>query len=124
MNIIEKQGAVTRLITAIQNRMLKETWFTSHICKDCQVSMKVDCLKGLPFGYPPSLYRDLFQKSLEFFGDFPLLMLTCCQELRAAVLKAEQVQLQPNEYPARDLNWQHIFSDSVELMDHGGNFRT
>lgn len=36
MNIIEKQGAVTRLITAIQNRMLKETWLTSHICKDYQ----------------------------------------------------------------------------------------
>jgi len=46
MNIIEKQGAVTRLITAIQNRMLKE--------------------------------------------------------LRAAVLKAEQLQLQPNEYPDAD----------------------
>ena len=26
MNIIEKQGAVTRLATAIQNRMLKVSW--------------------------------------------------------------------------------------------------
>lgn len=42
MNIIEKQGAVTRLITAIQNRMLKETSLTAHICKDSQVSKKID----------------------------------------------------------------------------------
>lgn len=31
MNIIEKQGAVTRLATAIQNRMLKETGEQKHV---------------------------------------------------------------------------------------------
>ena len=74
MNIIEKQGAVTRLITAIQNRMLKETWLTSHICKDYQGFKE----NGLPeriflLDTPPP-FKSLFffsEVEMEFFWRLP-----------------------------------------------------
>ncbi len=99
MNIIEKQGAVTRLITAIQNRMLKETWLTWN-------AQHLPGFKenGLPEGSsfwipPPKVSR--MSRNLQFLTSH-FSSNSHCQELRAAVLKAEQVQLQPNEYPARD----------------------
>ena len=78
----------------------------AHLQQTTKVSKNIDYLKNLPFGYSPLQVSVFFFRSRNgvFFGDFPLLSSHICQELRAAVLKAEQLQLQPNEYPARDLN--------------------
>lgn len=78
----------------------------AHLQQTTKVSKKIDYLKNLPFGYPPLQVSVVFfsEVEMEFFWRLPTSQQLQCQELRAAVLKAEQLQLQPNEYPAGDLN--------------------
>lgn len=123
MNIIEKQGAVTRLITAIQNRMLKETCLTSHICNKLPrfqrklITWRIFLLDTPPF---KSLWY-FFQKSKwSFFGDFPLLSSFSARSYVPQCWKPSSFSCSPmNIQPGTSTG-----TDSVELMDHGGNFRT
>lgn len=97
MAIIDKQGAVTRLATAIQNRMLKDRrsgsfnqkfeWKWQGMNENGRKTMNIETIwiHFNPFGPISGFKRRL-----------PSIL----QELRSAIGKAEEVELGPNDYPA------------------------